>query len=84
MNVRPDSMDPFIPLESDPVIMTDLLRKIGLSTDVEFHDVYGFDDELLTFIPRPVVGVLLLYHPNSIGRAEAGDINDANVIWIKQ
>lgn len=73
----------FIPLESDPVIMTTLLRKIGLNDDLEFHDVYGLQPDLLDFIPKPIYAVLLLFPVKGESPSGRGE-KDTDVIWIKQ
>lgn len=41
--------------------MSDFLHKMGLSQEWGVVDVIGFDDELLQFLPQPVVALILLY-----------------------
>lgn len=41
------------PLESNPDIFTDYLRKVGLPQEWAINEVYGLDDELLAFVPQP-------------------------------
>lgn len=39
----------WIPLESNPEVITDFAGRIGLDTSKwAFHDVYGLDDEVCT------------------------------------
>ena len=52
----------FIPLENNPAVMTGLAHKLGLSTDLEFHDVYSLTDpDLLALLPRPAQALLFVY-----------------------
>ncbi|KAI1424347.1 ubiquitin carboxyl-terminal hydrolase isozyme L1, partial [Xylaria sp. FL1777] len=52
----------FIPLEANPELMTSLLRKLGLSSALQVHDVYSITEpELLAFIPRPALALLLVF-----------------------
>ncbi|KAI1367621.1 putative ubiquitin carboxyl-terminal hydrolase [Xylaria arbuscula] len=52
----------FIPLEANPELMTSLLHKLGLSSALQVHDVYSITEpELLTFIPRPALALLLVF-----------------------
>jgi hypothetical protein len=37
------------------------LRAIGVGAPVNCCDVYGFDDELLAFLPRPVYAILFVF-----------------------
>ncbi|TFK23667.1 ubiquitin C-terminal hydrolase L3 [Coprinopsis marcescibilis] len=51
----------YVPLESDPAIFTDLARRLGVK-GYEFHDVLSLDDpDLLAFIPRPVLALILVF-----------------------
>ena len=76
--------------------MTSLVHKLGLSSDISWHDVYSLDDpSLLSFVPRPA-HALLLVHPTSQAykkrRAEedgpladySGSGPDEEVLWFKQ
>lgn len=52
----------FIPLEANPELMTSLLHKLGLSSALQMHDVYSLtDSDLLGFIPRPALALLLVF-----------------------
>eukprot|EP01025_Chloroclados_australasicus_P044072 TRINITY_DN4749_c0_g2_i1.p1 TRINITY_DN4749_c0_g2~~TRINITY_DN4749_c0_g2_i1.p1 ORF type:complete len:247 (+),score=49.33 TRINITY_DN4749_c0_g2_i1:68-808(+) len=52
----------WLPLESNPEVINSFVQKLGLDTSLfKFQDVYGLDDELLQFIPQPVLALLLLY-----------------------
>ena len=51
-----------IPIESNPEIFSSLAHNIGLSPILAFQDVYSITDpDLLAFLPRPVMGVTMLF-----------------------
>jgi len=49
------------PLESNPDVFTAYLQSIGLPPTFSIGEVFGFDEELLAFIPQPVLGVIVCY-----------------------
>lgn len=52
----------FVPLENNPTVMTNLAHKLGLSPELEFHDVYSLTDpDLLAILPRPAHALLFIY-----------------------
>jgi ubiquitin carboxyl-terminal hydrolase L3 len=52
----------WLPLEANPDVMNQFLWGLGLPEDeAECYDVYGFDEELLEMVPKPVLAVLFLY-----------------------
>lgn len=76
--------------------MTSLVHKLGLSSDLSWHDVYSLDDpSLLAFVPRPAHALLLVF-PVSEAYIKArtdedSSLSDYNgsgeneeVLWFKQ
>ncbi|KAI5903585.1 Ubiquitin carboxyl-terminal hydrolase YUH1 [Candida parapsilosis] len=84
-----------IPLESNPSIFTDLSHELGLSPILQFHDVYSLTDpELLSFLPQPIFGIILLfpltpnyeaYRKEKDAEAESYEtMKNRDVYWFKQ
>lgn len=63
------------PMESNPDVMNLFIENLGVSCNVKFHDVWGFDDELLQFIPQPVYALIFLY-PLDIGELSSGNYDN--------
>ncbi|KAK9770216.1 hypothetical protein SCAR479_13100 [Seiridium cardinale] len=92
----PGSSPAFIPLEANPELMTNLLHKLGLSKALQIHDVYSISDpELLAFIPRPALALLLVFPVSAVYESQrmaedaplpnySGKGKDEPVIWYKQ
>ncbi|EFO24989.1 hypothetical protein LOAG_03494 [Loa loa] len=51
----------WLPLESNPEVITNFMHKIGVEKGVECVDIYSFEDDILAFIPRPCYAVMLCF-----------------------
>mmetsp|Transcript_6462 Transcript_6462/g.11526 ORF Transcript_6462/g.11526 Transcript_6462/m.11526 type:complete len:238 (-) Transcript_6462:8911-9624(-) len=49
----------WVPLESNPEVLTKYARQLGMRGDAQFYDVYSID--LLDMVPQPVFAVILLF-----------------------
>ncbi|KAK6065695.1 ubiquitin carboxyl-terminal hydrolase [Seiridium cupressi] len=82
--------------ENNPVVMTRLASRLGLSDSLAFEDVYSIDDtDLLGVVPRPCYGLILVFPINEayesyrIKEDESledyhGYGEDEQVVWFKQ
>lgn len=83
-------------LENNPEIMNATAAKLGLSSSLQFYDVYSLDEpELLAHIPRPALALLVIiplttaWDQNRKAEDEykqdyAGSGPEEPVIWFKQ
>lgn len=86
----------FLPLENNPEVMSSLLHKLGLSSGLQFHDVFSIDDpDLLAFVPRPAYALLLVFpvsdtyeqfrREEDASKADyEGSGDGEEVVWYKQ
>ena len=84
-------------MESDPVILTQYSQALGLSSSLAFHDVYSISDpDLLSFVPRPVQALLLVFPVTNTYenyrklQDEGKDLDmrenpvDGDIVWFRQ
>lgn len=75
----------WLPLESNPEVMTNFLVDIGMSAEWSVVDLIGIDDDVLGFVPQPVAAVILLYPPSVHDSDEDGDPScNETVCFMKQ
>lgn len=58
-------------------VLNKYLAKLGVSEAYQLVDVYGLDDDVLGFIPKPVKALILLF-PVS-GENEQKNLNDKSI-----
>jgi len=51
----------WVALESSPEVLNAFSKKMGLPDAFQWNELFGFDDELLGFVPQPVKAVCLLF-----------------------
>ena len=51
----------WLPLESNPDLLTNFSRSLGLPGDWAWTDVLGLDPDLLALVPQPVASLILLF-----------------------
>mmetsp|Transcript_34208 Transcript_34208/g.74577 ORF Transcript_34208/g.74577 Transcript_34208/m.74577 type:complete len:227 (-) Transcript_34208:16-696(-) len=47
------------PLESNPEVFSKYMHTLGMSSQWAVGEVFGFDEDLLAFLPQPIVGVIV-------------------------
>lgn len=88
-----EERDYWVPLESNPEVLTNFAVKIGMSERFAFSDCWGLDPDMLAFQPQPVQAVVFLF-PSSKARAfkaeqeeeikKRGQTVSENVWYMKQ
>lgn len=85
----------WFPLESNPTVMNKYMKKLGLNLEeYSYQDIFSTEDWALEMVPKPVLGVLLLFpitleeEEFSIEQQDQIDVNgqtvSENVHFIKQ
>ncbi|KAI9773406.1 MAG: ubiquitinyl hydrolase 1 [Geoglossum simile] len=86
----------YIPLESNPDLFTKLIHRLGVSASLVFEDVLSLDDaQLLAFVSRPALALILVFPTSSIYEEDAvredaaredygGYGGEEDVMWFKQ
>lgn len=54
-------MGAWVPLESNPEVMTKFLHQLGVENKWSFVDVFSLDPEFLAILPKSVIALILLY-----------------------
>ncbi|KAL5380054.1 hypothetical protein DPSP01_008091 [Paraphaeosphaeria sporulosa] len=83
----------FIPLESDPLIFTQLIHALGASPALRFKDVLSLDEPSL--FPNPALALILTFPTTAdyeerrateaaSQKPQAGGHEDGDVLWFKQ
>ncbi|KAH9300284.1 hypothetical protein KI387_011867, partial [Taxus chinensis] len=79
----------WLPLEANPEVINQFMWGLGVpAEEAECCDVYGFDDELLDMVPKPVLAVLFLYPLNQATEGkpteEGPKGSSSNIYFMKQ
>lgn len=86
----------FIPLESNPVVFTELAHQLGLPKSLAFTDVLSLvEPDLLAIIPRPVLAFVLVFPTSDKYHKEKeadenrrkeyrGSGPDEEIMWFRQ
>ncbi|KAI8060052.1 hypothetical protein BC940DRAFT_312862 [Gongronella butleri] len=51
----------WLPLEANPDVWNKIIHDNGVASNWSFCDVFGFDPELLAFVPQPVEALIFLF-----------------------
>ena len=67
------------PLESNPDVFSDYMHRIGLSPAFAIGEVFGFDEDLLAFLPQPIYGIIVAFERLKNDR-EKGSADDMSQV----
>lgn len=68
-----------VPLESNPEVMNKFLQKLGVPNKWNVVDVMGLEPEMLSWVPRPVLAVMLLF-PTSDAYSEHKQKEESEIL----
>ena len=85
----------WMPLECNPKLFTQLIHELGVSSNLAFQDVLSLDPDMLSFIPRPVLALILVFPTSKRYEAEKaaeesttqdyeGSSDGEDCLWFKQ
>ena len=85
----------FIPPKCNPDLFTQFIHSLGVSSNLVFQDVFSLDPDMLAFIPRPVLALILVFPASDVYDQEKaieestredykGRGKTEDVTWFKQ
>ena len=84
----------WLPLESNPELLTLYVRSLGVSGPYQFQDVFGVDHDILNLVPGPPLAVCLLFPLSEASEdharreqeriEEKGQVVDKDLYFIRQ
>jgi ubiquitin carboxyl-terminal hydrolase L3 len=75
------------PLESNPEVFTKYMHTIGMSPEWGVGEVFGFDEDLLAFLPQPIIGVIVAIERTEKAEDRArGSVDNNSIVpyYMKQ
>ena len=73
-------------LESDPQIFSEYMTKLGMSDEWQISEVFGLDDDCLSFVPQPCVAAIVTFERNTKADEKPGSGDDSEIVpfYMKQ
>ena len=83
----------YIPLESNPEVFNELSALLGVSSDLQFEDIFTLDEP--DFLPHPALALILVFPEGNNQGARTSEAEQARpvytgsgdgepVVWFKQ
>ncbi|KAG4305496.1 hypothetical protein PORY_001052 [Pneumocystis oryctolagi] len=81
----------WVPIECDPLILTQYLWELGISKDLKFYEIFSLDDSYISeFVSRPVYSLVFVFpvielnKNDNLGPKTLFIKNNQNILWCKQ
>jgi ubiquitin carboxyl-terminal hydrolase L3 len=79
----------WLPLESNPEMLTQFLRSLGVKSPCRFVDIWSFDEDTITMFPQPIIAVCVLYPPDEVEQKRKSELsylppNGQNCFFVRQ
>ena len=70
----------WLPLESNPDMLTSFVRALGVEGPTRFIDIWSFDEETLAFYPKPILAICVLYPSDEVDSKRRETIPKENIL----